>query len=165
MSAIVRVTDLPYQIIVPNPYHRTGEKDGLKNIATMSNDPLKSLQLQLDFSPLPGPDTWRCNVRGLLPATWGKWEMDETQWPFKAAFLSGHGIGRFLVLNADPHANGDPNDWRSWPHNPFRKGQTGRGQRLGIDSKEWTRSSKPRPDLHPSFAWECLSDDSAQFLE
>jgi hypothetical protein len=155
MGAVIRITDRPYTVIV-----RTGSKEpGLGKMATISKGPPKSLELQLDYSLLPGPDRWKGDVQGLLPVSWGMWEMEEE--PLmggKTAFLSGQGIGRFLCLRPYPAANGD-NYFRTWPDNPFRKGLLGEGHRMHVDIRTWTSSLKPRSDLNPDFAWECLSVD------
>jgi hypothetical protein len=146
-TAIIRITDHPYTIII-----RTGSKEpGLGKMATMSEGPPKSLELRLDYSPLPGSDAWKADVSGLLPVTQGKWEMDEDPegGGNKAAILSGLGLGPFLYLRPYSGAGVFGSSWRSWPGNPFFKGFTGTGGRIG------SRTGS----LNPQFHWQCLSDD------
>ena len=154
MGAVIRITDRAYTVIV-----RTGSKEpGLGKMATMSKGPPKSSELQLDYSLLPGPDRWKGDVQGLLPVSWGTWEMEEDPelGPGETIFLSGHGVGRFLYLRPytlNPIPGGV---LRLVAGNPFTKGLFGTGHRI---SNFGTSSLKPRSDLNPDFAWECLSVD------
>src|SRR5258708_23500838 len=91
-TAIVRITDHPYTIII-----ETGSKEpGLGKMATMSKGAPKSLELRLDYSPWPGYDPWKTDVAGLLPVTQGGWEMEEDPegGGNKASVLSGAGLCR-----------------------------------------------------------------------
>jgi hypothetical protein len=157
-SAIIRITDRPYTMTI-----QTGSNEpGLGKMAMISNDSPKSMELRLDYSLLPGADNWKTDVPGLLPVMWGKWEMEETEREWtgnKTAILSGHGIGRFLRLRPYAGAGVFGQSWRTWPDNPFRKGLTGTGNRLGINIASWSDPHARHHDLNPEFGWECLDAD------
>jgi|KBSMisStandDraft_5_1062788.scaffolds.fasta_scaffold229262_2 hypothetical protein len=146
-TAIVRITDHPYTIII-----ETGSKEpGLGKMATMSDGAPKSLELRLDYSPWPGYDPWKTDVAGLLPVTQGGWVMEDDPegGGNQAAVLSGGGLGRLLYLIPQTGAGVFGPSWRSWPSNPFFKGFTGTGGRLGPKTGSF----------NPQFHWQCLSDD------
>ena len=156
-TAIIRLTDRPYTAIV-----QTGSKEpGLGKMAVVTGDPPKSLVLRLDFTLLPGADKWQGDVSGMLPVKWGTWEMEDTEREStgnKTAVLSGHGVGRFLCLRPYVGAGVFGESWRTWPDNPFRKGLSGTGYRIGTNYRPFNTSFKPRSDLNPQFGWECLDD-------
>ena len=114
-TAIVRITDHPYTIII-----QTGSKEpGLGKMATTSNGPPKSLELRLDFSPFPGSDPWETDAPGLLPVTQGTWEMDADPegGGNKAAILSGRGRSRLAVVTVEISSSGQLGSWlRSGRH-------------------------------------------------
>jgi hypothetical protein len=147
-TATIRITDRPYTVII-----RTGSKEpGLGKMATMSQGPPKSLVMRLDHSPLPGADEWQVHVSGLLPVSQGTWSMEDNSiWVpgFGTVILYGSGVGRFLYLKPYDGAGVFGSGWRGWPSNPFRKGLTGTGGRIGPPNAG---------TLNPQFDWECLSD-------
>jgi hypothetical protein len=148
-TAIIRITERPYTIII-----QTGSKEpGLGEMATMSRGPNKSLEMQLDYSPLPGSDEWKVQVSGLLPVMQGTWDLgDDSIWSRASGvvYLSGSGIGRFLYLKPYAGAGVFGSSWRGWPDSPFRKGLTGTGGRIGPPNAG---------TLNPECDWVCVSAD------
>jgi hypothetical protein len=147
--AIIRITERPYTVII-----QTGSKEpGLGKMATMSKGPYKSLEMQLGYSPFPGSDEWQVQVTGLLPVMQGTWVLgDDSIWSrgFGVVYLSGPDVGRFLYLKPYVGAGVLGPSWRGWPDNPFRRGLTGTGGRIGPTNAG---------TLNPACDWECVSAD------
>jgi hypothetical protein len=135
--AIVRITEKPHTVII-----YTGSKEpGLGKMATTSNDPLRSLDVRLHYSPLPGADDWEIDIPGLLPVMHGTWIYEDD-----TVYLRGPGTVPFLELRPYPGAGVFGDGWQMWPSLPFRKGLYGEGNRSGPPNAG---------TLSQVFSWTC----------
>src|SRR5262249_12560731 len=116
--AIVRITEEPYTITI-----YTGSKEpGLGKMATMSDrKALRSFDLCLHYSPLPGADEWEVEVPGLLDVEHGEWVFERDEIGLKTVYLSRSGGERLLVLRPYAGAGVFGEGWQAWPNIPFRK--------------------------------------------